>query len=419
MIARTSRGARLRFTRGARLGRTGFTLVELLVVIAIIGILIGLLLPAVQAAREAARRTQCTNNLKQLGLALLNYEGPNGCFPPSFLYGTYGTANPPKKDFITNGVWMLLPYMEQANLRNLYNSNIAWLDNEPATAVTVVPSFVCPSNSNKDNPIGADTAAGYYFRDVLSEHIWPGGTNAQPYGFGLIDYAFCKGVNDAWCIEPDNINPVAGQEGGIPGREKGIFNVNQATRLAAITDGTSNTIMMGDAAQGRNWRLTLHPQPFNAATGLLVDPSESSNPPVEAPSTLPGDSFAVNGWPAGQPNLYTLSQSAGFHVSTIAACTRDPINRKMVTESCLDDARFFLDIKNVCLSTATDQSNNNNRTSGYRSDHPNICNFLFADGSVRILKRDVDFRLPTLTQPNAGVYQALSTMGGGETAQSE
>jgi len=417
MIARTSRGARLRFTRGARLGQTGFTLVELLVVIAIIGILIGLLLPAVQAAREAARRTQCTNNLKQLGLALLNYEGPNGCFPPSFLYGNTLDGSSMGPDFLTNGVWMLLPYMEQQSVKNLYNPNVIWYNNSPAAALAVIPSFICPSNSNKENPIGADTAAGSYFRDTLALNvIWP--SNA-PYGFGLIDYAFCKGVSDAWCIDADNINPAAGQEGGIPAREKGIFNVNQATRLAAITDGTSNTIMMGDAAQGQNWRLTRTPQPINGTTGLLLDPAEASSPPVDTDST--GQSFAVNGWPAGQPNLWTLVSSGNFHVSTIAACTRDPINRKMITESCLDDARFFLlNVPNVCLSTVTDQSgNNHNRASGYRSDHPNICNFLFADGSVRILKREIDFRLPTPTQPIAGVYQALSTIGGGETAQSE
>jgi prepilin-type N-terminal cleavage/methylation domain-containing protein/prepilin-type processing-associated H-X9-DG protein len=432
MIARFPRGAGSRFApvarprsagvrfsaaRPARLRPAGFTLVELLVVIAIIGILIGLLLPAVQAAREAARRTQCTNNLKQLGLALLNYEGPNGVLPPLFLYGRTLDGSNFTDDFLTNGVWMLLPYMENENVKNLYNPNVIWYNNAPAAALTVIPSFVCPSNANKENPIGADTAAGSYFRDNLQLNvIWPAGA---PYGFSLIDYAFCKGINDAWCREPDNINPAAGLEGGIPSREKGIFNVNQATRLAAITDGTSNTIMMGDAAQGPNWHLTRTPQPFNASTGLLIDPGETSNPPADTDTT--GQSFAVNGWPAGQPNLWTLVTSGNFHVTTIAACTRDPMNRKLITESCLDDTRFFLSgVPNLCLSSASDQSgNNNNRASGFRSDHPGICNFLFGDGSVRILRRDIDFRLPTPTQPFAGVYQALSTMGGGETTASE
>lgn len=433
MIARTSRSARLRFTRGARLARTGFTLVELLVVIAIIGILIGLLLPAVQAAREAARRTQCTNNLKQLGLALLNYEGPNGCFPPLFLHGTTQDGTRMVSDFLTNGVWMLLPYMEQQSVKNLYNPNIIWYNNPPASANISIPSFICPSNAGKESIIGADNSAGRYFRDTLDLPIWRGGATGLPYGFGLIDYAFCKGVSDGWCREPENLTPVAGRDGGIPGRERGMFNVNQSTRIAQVSDGTSNTIMMGDAAQGPNWQLTAYPAPFDPNTGTL-DPSEASNSslPIEVDKQDPtqfGETYAVNAWPAGQPNYDTLAISGKFHVCTIAACTRDPINRRRITESAYDTGAFEdVNLLNRCFSTVTVAAAyntttisgaNKHRASGFRSEHPGICNFLFADGSVRILKRDIDFRLPTPTQPSAGVYQALSTMGGGEVAASE
>ena len=134
--------------------RNGFTLVELLVVIAIIAVLVGLLLPAVQAAREAARRIQCQNNLKQIGLALHNYHSAFDRFPPSALVdlSVSSTGN--------NGSWSvhgrILPYLEQGNLFERVDLSIAW-DGQTAIDNMKVPGFGCPSDPGSDP--GSDQAA--------------------------------------------------------------------------------------------------------------------------------------------------------------------------------------------------------------------------------------------------------------------
>ena len=131
--------------------RTGFTLVELLVVIAIIGILIGLLLPAVQAAREAARRAQCQNNLKQFGLALHNYLGAQGVFPPGGV-AQLNAALPNNGTVYASPCTMLMPFFEGGAVTAMYNSSITWYQQAQQIANQVVPTFVCPSD-DKDNPI--------------------------------------------------------------------------------------------------------------------------------------------------------------------------------------------------------------------------------------------------------------------------
>jgi prepilin-type N-terminal cleavage/methylation domain-containing protein len=122
--------------------RSGFTLIELLVVIAIIGILVGLVLPAVHAAREAARRMQCTNNLKQLGLAALNYESANGCYPPNLL----SLAGPGG----TNGAFVrILPFFEQGALFNAYNNSTFAFDPSNITIAGVALGVLwCPSDGS-------------------------------------------------------------------------------------------------------------------------------------------------------------------------------------------------------------------------------------------------------------------------------
>src|SRR3954465_15248778 len=132
--------------------RPGFTLIELLVVIAIIAVLISLLLPAVQSAREAARRAQCINNLKQLGLALANYESANGSFPMSFFWQFCDSSNANCAGSIGNGfgpMVALLSFYEQAPLFNAYNSQVPAFTNQNATVDgTGVAALWCPSDGS-------------------------------------------------------------------------------------------------------------------------------------------------------------------------------------------------------------------------------------------------------------------------------
>ena len=232
--------------------RSGFTLVELLVVIAIIGILVGLLLPAVQSAREAARRMQCSNNLKQLGLALHNYHDTHRQFPINYSmsaagFGGSGGNSGDGNSRQCSWMGMILPMIEQTNLYNRIDWNVGLkVNGAPSVNVpiaqTVIPAFRCPSDGSGNN-------GKYGDREWLGR--W---TPASLYGeFGGTNYKGCVGSD--WAFGSLYSNNLGGIPNGLDG-SNGMFvrdeNVRPANpkdrkRMADVTDGLSNTYAIGEA----------------------------------------------------------------------------------------------------------------------------------------------------------------------------
>ena len=209
----------------------GFTLVELLVVIAIIGVLVALLLPAIQAAREAARRSSCTNNMKQFGIALHNYHDTLKTFPPGMCFRNQGNS---LGDIFATSLTMLLPFVEEQGLKGIYNSSKGILDQPANVPQTVVPIFVCPSNGGS-NPMN-DALLILIFKYTYVNYAYP---------HAATSYAFCKGVTDAWC--PATPGKVPASPKPIPYTERGMFDMNWGVNAARVADGLSNTIAMGEA----------------------------------------------------------------------------------------------------------------------------------------------------------------------------
>ena len=215
----------------------GFTLIELLVVIAIIAVLIALLLPAVQAAREAARRSQCVNNLKQLALAVMNYESANLSFPPAELdceCGTPGNAHNGPSTWVA-----LLPQMEQSALYNAYNFSKIWRNYSNVTvAATALNVLTCPSDPTASTPT-TPMPPQYYSGNEPA----PSGSFQQAHN----SYVTCGGIyytdyRPAALYPPDSCVAVWSASA------KGVIVADTVVRLASITDGTSNTMMLSEKA---------------------------------------------------------------------------------------------------------------------------------------------------------------------------
>jgi prepilin-type N-terminal cleavage/methylation domain-containing protein len=214
--------------------RRGFTLVELLVVIAIIGVLVALLLPAVQAAREAARRSQCSNNLKQLGLGLHNYESTHQALPYGYtLYAQTGVTG----NMIAHG-WgvRVLPYVEQGPLHDQYNYSISLADAVNQNVLrTHLKVMQCPSTPGQ-NRLYRFTVPARAIQGVLPS------TNVT-FDESAGDYAPTTGVRGVY-----SNTAYANFPGGAGGQREGALSANSAIRLAEIVDGTSNTILLGELA---------------------------------------------------------------------------------------------------------------------------------------------------------------------------
>ena len=328
----------------------GFTLVEILVVIVIIGILVGLLLPAVQKAREAARTASCANNLKQIGLALANYEARNGHYPPSWL--------PVPSDGADRDGWsaqsVLLPYIEQSNISFTLNYTLTF-DNASRTMVTLadgttvavtsvrIPTFMCPSEKQ-------DTA-----------RLKNGAPSQYP-----LNYAVNLGTWFVW-------DPTTGNGGN------GMFYPGSQIRAGDITDGLSYTL---GCAEVKAY------QPAFRNAGLA---GTLSIPTLPASVAGLGGTFQANTghteWEDGR------STDSGF-TTTFAPDTIVPATQSGLVYDC--DWTNELEGKSTTLPTYSAVTARSYHNGGVNASH--------VDGSVHWYADTI----------NLGVWQALSTRAGGE-----
>lgn len=319
-----------------RQGRWAFTLVELLVVIAIIGILIALLLPAVQAAREAARRSQCTNNLKQLALAAQNYHDVYKTFP-RFVYRT--TSNATENCSHWEGFsahTMFLPYVEQSSVYNVVtglwktttDGHEGWRTGTfGPISNTVINAFRCPSDAT--SPFGADAGNNNYMVSTGPQYNdWNSGTSL------------------------------------------GVFQRDRETTMADIRDGTSNTILFGESLLGDN---SSNYQPGDVVRGIAY--SGANQWPSQADMETYGGSCSTPTALANHHSHAGREWISGMHSQTVMNTIVPPNWKYPTCQNC--SGCGWMDSDGVF---------------GARSYHPGGTNHAGVDGSVRFISETIEFR---------------------------
>jgi prepilin-type N-terminal cleavage/methylation domain-containing protein/prepilin-type processing-associated H-X9-DG protein len=347
-----------------RTTQSGFTLVELLVVIAIIGILVALLLPAVQSAREAARRMQCANNLKQLGLALHNYHTNIGVFPCNINH-VVQTLEPYEARDRSSHLVHLLAFVEQQNLYSGIDFKSATLPGDQIVAGKmvsqyIIPLYRCPTDNkgglqngrfltNYAGSIGAQVMRSGSGCN-LSSIVGNGGSQYDHDDDGEDWFSFTSKAPDCNSAGPGNIR----SDCNYPDKISGVFaRSTWAASISDIRDGTSNTIAMGE----------------------------------------------VRGWCSGHQWRSGWAKSEGLWFATTA-----PIN----FPTCPGEKGVGSD-PNFGGSGCNDKENSWNTNMGFKSQHPGGATFVFADGSVHFLNESI----------NHTSYQRLGDRRDGETVSGD
>lgn len=247
--------SRHRFGSNIR-GVLGFTLVELLVVIAIIGILVALLLPAVQVAREAARRTHCINNLKQIGLAIHNFESSQGSLPAATPYPGENIRLGIEIESYATWAALVLPFMEEQAVFDTFDFDLHMWDNEDAAASASLSMYVCPSDSEASQPLltgrgeSRDTPGGGQWNPATSPGLWYT-ASIGPTAPDSCD-AFCPEPKPSYCCRGCSFGTIAAHGetdrcGRAGDSSVGMFSrFPEGYKFRQIKDGLSKTIMVGE-----------------------------------------------------------------------------------------------------------------------------------------------------------------------------
>ncbi len=319
---------------------SGFTLIELLVVIAIIAVLIALLLPAVQSAREAARRAQCINNFKQMGIAMHNYHDTLGSFPIGRMGSGYSYSKVSTNDNRRTWGFMILPFIEQGNLSNSINFNVPFYEWPQTTALmTSVSVWLCPSDPGRTTVQEpnlryrrrkANMAANWG-----NSHFWQAETGRGAAG-----------------PNPWTTNTPAGPVTFIGAPFKG----NQSTSLSDMTDGTSNTVLVGEVVIGVN-----------------------DNTNYDHRGDIFNDDYNCSMFMAYTTPNSKIPDQMAYCAPPTKIAGNPPCNT------------------------------NQPRFNASRSRHPGGVNTLFSDGSARFIKDSID----------QNIWRALSSPNGGEVVSSD
>ena len=347
--------------------RSGFTLIELLVVIAIIAVLIALLLPAVQSAREAARRSQCTNNLKQIALGALNYESTNGSFPIGNRGLQLSYPGLPPCGILDNSSYpightafvFILPYIEGAVHYNSYNIVRLYDSGSNLTGIsTKVATYICPSDGE-----ATPDPSGY-----ISVTQGSYGTSRGLQETMAINWATTPTLPDPNGLYPGTCNQGPGD---------GMFSVEWSHKVSSVTDGLSNTLLFGEMSRFRN-------EPpgsnfmFNLIGGIWAGPPWNGNPYWTNDTRITSGATCV-------PRLNAPPDTIGAVLASCFATVSFPPDW-ITIPACLNLGQF-----------------------GFRSLHPGGGNFAMADGSVHFLKDSI----------NPTTYRALATRAGGEVISAD